>query len=81
MSLINDAYRYHRECEDARRDIASSPRLRPTLHCDGSVTYWSVYQQVWISRASRISDRELAAMPTDERSQVIAHLSGASSHE
>jgi len=45
-----------------------------TVHRDGTVSYWSVYQQVRIVRvaASSISDAELAAMPRDERERVIA---------
>lgn len=58
------------------------PRKEPTMttatlknkyHRDGTVTYWSVYQQVW-ARGDRVSDRELAAMSTEERERTIRHL-------
>ena len=44
-----------------------------TYHNDGTVTYWSVYQQQWI-RDDTIEDRELAAMDADERERVMDHL-------
>lgn len=46
----------------------------PTYHEDGTVTFWSVYEQRWINRAHNVPDRELAAMPADEREQVKAYL-------
>lgn len=46
----------------------------PTIHRDGTVTYWSVYDQVWVHRAERIPDQELAAMTHEGRERVIAHL-------
>lgn len=45
-----------------------------TYHRDGTVTYWSVYDQVWVHRAMEIEDGELAAMDHDERERVLAHL-------
>lgn len=45
---------------------------KPTLHRDGTVSYWSVYNQSW--ERGRPGDRELAAMDSAERSQVVAHL-------
>lgn len=53
--------------------MATKTKLSCTLHRDGTVTYWSVYQQVW-QRSSKISDRELAAMSTEERDKVTRHL-------
>ena len=46
---------------------------RPTIHRDGTVTYWSVYQQVWRTRVpiATVSDRDLAAMPEQERNRVL----------
>ena len=44
-------------------------------HRDGTVTYWSVYQQVWVERAWIVPYRELAAMSEPERSKVIRHTS------
>lgn len=44
----------------------------PTFHRDGTVTFWSVYEQRWIRvAAQRISDEELAGMNSDERARVI----------
>jgi hypothetical protein len=47
---------------------------KPTMHRDATVTYWSVYGQVWVRRASSVPDRELAAMGDDERARVMRHL-------
>ena len=44
---------------------------------NGTVTYFSVYQQTWIKRAGMIPDRELAAMDEDERRRTEGHLSQA----
>jgi hypothetical protein len=43
---------------------------RTTYHRNGTVTYWSVYSQVWRRRASLISAADLAAMPEPERSRI-----------
>jgi hypothetical protein len=43
-------------------------------HRDGTVTYWSVYDQVWENHVEFISDRELAAMSSQERERVYWHL-------
>ena len=45
-----------------------------TCHRDGSVTYWSVYQQVWVERARQVPADELAAMSSSERERVLRHL-------
>jgi DNA-directed RNA polymerase subunit M/transcription elongation factor TFIIS len=45
-----------------------------TFHQDGTVTYWSVYNQRWIKDARIVSNQELAAMSKQERNQVIEHL-------
>jgi hypothetical protein len=54
----------------ARRD---SDVYRPTYHRDQTVTYWSVYRQVWV-RSARIPDVELAAMDSPTRERVMRHL-------
>ncbi len=46
----------------------------PTLHRDGTVTYWSVYRQVWIERAASIPDEEYAAMGTPGAWTVLSHV-------
>ena len=46
------------------------------LHRDGTVTYWSVYEQLWLTETvSQINDRELAAMGKENREKVIKHTS------
>jgi len=44
-----------------------------TLHRDGSITFWSVYNQCW-TRSVRVSDRELAAMPDADRKRVVRQM-------
>lgn len=45
---------------------------KPRCHADGTVTYWSVYEQQWRT-AYRVPDQELAAMQEQERRRVQAH--------
>lgn len=45
--------------------------LCPTLHRDGTVSYWSVTQQVW-ERRTQVSDADLAAMSPAERTRITA---------
>lgn len=47
---------------------------KTTCDRNGTITYWSVYEQVWIRNTEEISDRELAAMESTERDRVIKHL-------
>lgn len=47
--------------------------ISPKLRKDGSITYWSVYQQVWVT-ALDIPDAELAAMTDAQRERVIRHI-------
>ena len=49
----------------------------PRCHRDGTVSYWPVYRQSFVSRADGISDEELAAMNQDDRERVIAHIQPA----
>ena len=51
--------------------------IRNHYHSDGTVTYWSVYQQQWFRHATHVPDRELAAMSDKVRKRVIDHLSSA----
>jgi hypothetical protein len=45
------------------------------LHRDGTVTYWSVYEQCWRRMPiARIPERELAAMERAARERVLAAL-------
>jgi len=48
---------------------------KPSLHPDGTVTYWSVFEQRWI-RTDVIPDREFAAMLMDECERVFDHVHG-----
>jgi ribosomal protein L32E len=54
--------RYGRAAYGDKRD-------KPKFHRDGSVTYWSVYDQAW-RRSWSVPDRELAAMPEAERRKI-----------
>ena len=49
--------------------------IRPIVHRDGTVTYWSVYSQAWRRRVASVQDRELAAMSARDRDRVTQHLS------
>ena len=49
--------------------------MKLSLHRDGTVTYWSVYQQSWCVHVVRIPDRELAAMSTRDVSRILRHFS------
>jgi hypothetical protein len=41
--------------------------MKTICHRDGTVTYWSAYDQVWKRHEREISDRELAEMGSEER--------------
>ena len=45
------------------------------LYSDGTVTYWSVYKQVWVERVLpwEIPDEEYACMNQEERVRTLAH--------
>ena len=46
-----------------------------TLHRDGDITYWSVYQQRTIrEHISHVPDCEFAAMTMDETKRALRHL-------
>jgi len=50
-------------------------KMRPILHRDGSVTYWSVYRQVWCRHhTTLVEDQEYAAMSAADRQQVLKHM-------
>jgi hypothetical protein len=52
--------------------------MKTKYHRDGSVTIWSVYEQVWRRCRSdnEIGDHEYAAMSEQERQKVSAHIHG-----
>lgn len=54
---------------DVKRDDT-----RPVLHRDGTATYWSVYQQRWVRRASSVPVEELLAMGFALACRVSSHL-------
>ena len=47
---------------------------RTKYHRDGTITYWSVYHQVWIEHVDYIPDEELAARNEHERARIIRHM-------
>jgi len=51
--------------------------MKVTLHNDGTVTFFSVYLQVWLRRSYAVSDRELAAMDEVTRKRVARHIGKA----
>lgn len=53
--------------------------LKTTYHRDGTVTYWSVYEEMWLNHADDVPDQELAAMSSEERAKVLSHLGNAGS--
>jgi len=55
---------------------ATKPGQKPTFHRDGTVSYWSVYQQAWKRQnAALIPDRELAAMTPKQRTRAMKAVS------
>ena len=46
----------------------------PTLHRDGTVSFWSVYDQQWHYRGRGISDQDLLALPSEWRDRVRRNL-------
>jgi hypothetical protein len=44
-----------------------------TYHPDGTVTFWDVYAQEWVT-TDKPSDRQLASLDWQERERVLAHL-------
>lgn len=48
--------------------------LKPILHRNGSVTYWSVYNQVWVRHALSMPLLELLAIPQPYRKRVFKHF-------
>jgi len=52
--------------------------VKTVYHRDGTLTYWSVYQQSWCVHVVRIPDQELAAMNDTERSRILRHFAKAS---
>lgn len=56
---------YHTATEEKKMS------LKNTYHRDGTVTFWSCYQQVWTRcDAARIDHAELAAMSDTERARI-----------
>ena len=54
-------------------------RRLPRLHRDGTVTYWSYYQQRWIDRAFFVPAEELERMTSREVSRIDRHLAPGTS--
>lgn len=53
--------------------------LDSKINADGTCTYWSVYQQEWVTAAT-IPDRELAAMSPEERKRVLVAITTLDRH-
>jgi hypothetical protein len=51
-----------------------STAYKNTYHRDGSITYWSVYNQQWVRKVFFVPVRELAAMSHEEVDRVRKHL-------
>lgn len=51
--------------------------MRNTYHRDGTVTYWSVYNQCWERRVRLLPFLELRAMSKEDRGRIIRHLEKA----
>lgn len=61
---------------DAKADAKAGWRIKPpTLLEDGRIRYWSVYELRHVT-AETVPDRELAAMPPEERDRCIAWMRG-----
>lgn len=45
--------------------------LRPIVHRDGTVTYWSVYAQQWRRRVRYISPDDASALPSAYRERIV----------
>lgn len=55
------------------KQMKTKDPLHTILHRDGTVTYFSVYQQQWLRRSTWVSDEELAAQGKD-RERMMHHL-------
>lgn len=60
--------------ENAKKGGRPRTKTATKFHRDGTLTYWSVYEQIWRERVERIPDQELAAMSGPERDRVRRHL-------
>jgi hypothetical protein len=49
-------------------------QVRPKLHRDGSMTFWSVLTQSWRHRVHDVTDGDLAAMPEADRLRILRHM-------
>ena len=47
--------------------------MQATINSDGTVRYWSVYRQVWVTAMPiDIPDEEYGAMEAEERQAILA---------
>ena len=59
----------------AEENSSTEDRMKKTTnHRDGTVTYWSVYQQQWVRHTDSVPDQEFAAMNEGERNRTMRHL-------
>jgi len=54
--------------------MTTMAKMETKLNDDGTVTYWSVHMSQWVANTTCVPDQEYAAMGSDERDQVLAHL-------
>lgn len=46
----------------------------PTLHRDGTVSYWSYHRQEWIRKAFHVPIEDIQAMDPYDQKRVTRHL-------
>lgn len=51
--------------------------MKSILHRDGTITYWSVYNQSWERRVRVVPTRELVAMAKRDWRRILRHLEKA----
>ena len=58
-----------------------STNYQPTLHADGTITYWAVYRQRWVRRVDWMPLEEQLALQPEERELVRGHILAARAAE
>ena len=74
LRAIPSAIRSEASRENGKKGGRPRTSTTPKCHRDGTVSYWSVYEQQWRVRVHGVPDRELAAMSAEERERVMRHL-------
>lgn len=55
-------------------NLAAFAKKPPRLHRDGTVSFFSYYQQEWVAKAIFVPAEELEAMTPRDRKRVKRHL-------